>query len=50
VPGQCNRLGCNKPMYKSVYGLGYLAGMCEEHYWECTPEERFNADRFRYAE
>lgn len=49
-PGICERTGCDKKATHSIYGLGYIAGVCEEHYKSATPEERENAVRFKYAE
>ena len=47
----CDRRGCDKPACgKTIYGLGYLVSVCQEHYDSATAEERINADRFRYAE
>ena len=47
----CERVGCNKPSCgKSIYGLGYLASVCEQHYNEASIEDKQDAIRFKYAE
>jgi len=48
--GICERLGCRNKATKSIYALGYLAGVCQEHYEDATSKERDNAVRFKYAE
>ena len=47
----CDKLGCDEPSCgKSIYGLGYLASVCQKHYDEASWEDKHNAERFRYAE
>lgn len=46
----CEKRNCNRPGYKSVYGPGYLALVCREHYEQATMAEVRDAKRFRYAE
>jgi len=46
----CERIGCDKPGYKSIYGMGYLATVCREHYEQSTQQDKDDAIRFRYAE
>ena len=46
----CERIGCNKLGSKSIYGPGYLASVCEEHYEAASAQDKLDADRFRYAE
>lgn len=46
----CERRGCGGKVVKSIYTLGYLAGVCQEHYEVATSDERQNAIRFKYAE
>lgn len=48
--GECERRGCHKPVYKSIYALGYLAGMCREHYEQASEKDKRDAVRFQYAE
>ena len=50
VSGICEHSGCGKPVYKSIYAFGYLAGMCREHYETATQKDRDDAVRFQYAE
>ncbi len=46
----CERIGCNEPGYKSVYGMGYLATVCKQHYEEASEQDKQDAVRFLYAE
>ena len=47
----CEHIGCNKPSCgKSIYGLGYLASVCQKHYDDASIEDKRDAIRFRYAE
>lgn len=46
----CERLDCNAPATRSVYGMGYIAVVCEEHYKLASQQDKDDAIRFRYAE
>lgn len=47
----CERKYCNKPSNgKTIYGLGYLASVCDGHYAEASNKDKEDAVRFRYAE
>lgn len=50
VPGICERKGCTDKATHSIYGLGYVASVCQKHYEAATYDERQNAVRFKYAE
>lgn len=47
----CERRNCNRPSKgKTIYGLGYLASVCDEHYVDASYKDKQDAIRFRYAE
>ena len=46
----CEKIGCGEPATKTVYGLGYLAFVCQKHYQDASQQDRDDAIRFRYAE
>lgn len=46
----CERLGCNKPATRSIYGFGYIAVVCQEHYDAASEKDKEDAITFRYAE
>jgi hypothetical protein len=47
---KCERRNCENPGTKSIYGMGYLATVCQEHFDKASFEDRDAAIRFRYAE
>jgi hypothetical protein len=47
---ECERIDCHNPGTKSIYGLGYIASVCEEHYRQATQQDKDDAIRFRQAE
>ena len=46
----CEKLECNKPGTHYVYGAGYIANVCKEHYMASSPQDRADANRFYYTE
>jgi hypothetical protein len=48
--GICERRGCHAKVTHAIYALGYIAGVCQEHYEKATNAERDNAVQFKYAE
>lgn len=46
----CEKLECNNPGTHYVYGPGYIANVCREHYMAASPQDRADANNFFYSE
>lgn len=46
----CERRDCGNRATKTIYGMGYLASVCQQHYDEASAKDKEDAIRFRYAE